>query len=150
MVFAKFVSDQQDLDVFHEIYRKVFVEELSLDVSSARADEFYINAVVYDKEIPAGIGRIMFDGERFTISDVAVLPEHRGEKYGDFLVRLLVDKALMSNAQEIYLDAYEGTEGFFGTIGFEKDGAAFPGYGGMWQPMILKSDRLHKCCNCGH
>lgn len=150
MVFGKFVTDEKDMKEVQKICNRVFGEEMGLDLSGTMTDEFCMNALVYAGENPAGMGRIMFDGERFTIAEVAVLPEYRNEKYGDFLVRLLVDKAMMSNAREVHLDAFHGTEGFFETIGFEQDGALFEGFGGMWQPMILRTDRIHKCCNCGH
>lgn len=150
MVFGKFVTEKKDMDLVREICDKVFREELGLNLSGAMTDEFCMNALVYAGEEPVAVGRIMYDGERFSISEIAVLPEYRGEKYGDFMVRLLVDKAMMSNAREIHLDAFHGTEGFFAAIGFETDGEMFEGFGGMWQPMILRTEKIHKCCDCGH
>ena len=150
MVFGKFVTEEKDMELVREICRRVFVEELGLDQAGTMTDAFCLNALVYAGDQPAGMGRIMFDGERFTIAEVAVLPEYRGDSYGDFITRLLIDKAMMSNAQEIHLDARQGTEGFFAKIGFQNDGAAYEGCGGLWQPMVLKTDQIHKCCNCGH
>lgn len=150
MVFGKFVTETDDMALVQEIYYKVFREELGVEAADADPDEFCLNALVYAGEQPAGMGRILFDGERFTIAGVAVLPEFRGESYGDFLLRLLIDKAVMSNAREIHLDARKGTEGFFEKTGFQKSGAEFEDRGAVWQPMVLKTDEIHKCCNCGH
>lgn len=149
MVFGKFISGNNDLKQVQAIRRMVFKEELGLSGQADLPDEFCIHAIAYDGEKAAGTGRILFDGDRFTIAGIAVLPEYRGQKYGDFLVRLLVDKAMMSNAQEIHLDALEGTEGFFKTIGFEGCGERYQKCGGRWIPMILRTDQIHKCCNCG-
>lgn len=138
------------MEQVRKICRRVFVEELGIDQQGTMTDEFCMNALVYAGEEPAGMGRILFNGERFTIAEVAVLPEFRGEGYGDFVARLLVDKAVMSNAREVHLDAIQGTEGFFEKIGFQAVGEAFEGCGGRWQPMILKTDQIHKCCDCMH
>ena len=150
MVFGKFVTEEKDMELVREICQRVFVEELGLNQTGTMTDEFCMNALVYAGDVPAGMGRIMFDGERFTIAEVAVLPEFRGEGYGDFIARLLVDKAVMSNSREVHLDARQGTEGFFEKIGFQTEGEAFEGCGGRWQPMALMTDQIHKCCNCGH
>lgn len=146
MVYGKFVTEGRDIETVRAICNKVFAEELGLDISGNTGDEFCMNALVYAGEKPACAGRISFDGESFAIDRIAVLPERRGESYGDFMVRLLVDKAVMSNAKEIHLDALQGTEGFFSSIGFEKAGDLFERSGGIWQPMILCTDKIHKCC----
>lgn len=148
MVFGKFVSEEKDADVVQSIYKQVCEKELGLDDSETTEEEFCLNALVFAGEEPAGMGRVLFDGEDFRIRDVAILPEYRGDQYGDFMVRLLIDKAMMSNAQEIRLDALAGTEGFFRKIGFETAGEAFEARGGRWQPMILHAGSIHKCCGC--
>ncbi len=148
MVFGRFVSNPEDLKTVQKIADQVFVEELGLKTGGAMADAFCLHALVYDGDAPAGMGRMMYDGDRFTIADVAVLPQYRGQKYGDFMVRLLIDKGMMANAQEIDLDALAGTESFFGTIGFEAQGVPYESLGGTWQPMLLKTDRIHKCSGC--
>ena len=150
MVFGKFISGVDDLTQVTEIRRKVFEEELGIfSEGEDLADAFCMHALAYDKDIPVGTGRILFDGEQFKIAGIAVLKEFRGQKYGDFLIRLLVDKAMMSNAQEICLDALCGTEGFFEMIGFEIAGEKFENQGSSWIPMILYSKNIHKCCDCG-
>ncbi len=146
MVFGKFVTENKDKDLVREICDRVFREETGLDISGMTTDEFCLSALVFAGEEPAGMGRIFFDGTDFKIMEVAVLPEYRGEKYGDFMVRLLIDKALMSGAREIGLDAMSGTEGFFRTIGFEAEGEPYEKDGIIRQPMVLYADRIHKCC----
>ncbi len=149
MVFGKFISGADDLTQVQEIRQKVFVQELGLSMKEDMPDEFCMHALAYAGDMPVGIGRILFDGERFTIAGIAVLPEYRGQMYGDFLIRLLVDKAMMSNAREIFLDALAGTEDFFRTIGFEVCGESYENLGGTWTPMVLHTAQIHKCCDCG-
>ncbi|MCC8029397.1 MAG: GNAT family N-acetyltransferase [Lachnospiraceae bacterium] len=148
MVFGKFVTEEKDMDIVRSIYEQVFQKELGLDDPETMDDAFCVNALVFVGEEPAGMGRVLFDGEDFRIRDIAILPAYRGDSYGDFMVRLLVDKVMMSNAQEIRLDALTGTEGFFRTIGFEAEGEVFEKHGGRWQPMILYTGSIHKCCGC--
>lgn len=150
MVFGKLISGADDLTPVKEIQKKVFEEELGLSVRTDLPDEFCMHALAYDgdQDIPVGTGRILFDGERFTIAGIAVLKEYRGQMYGDFLIRLLLDKAMMSNAGEIHLDALAGTEEFFKTIGFEVCGESYGSCGGNWTPMVLYAARIHKCCDC--
>lgn len=149
MVFGRFVSGTGDLAQVKEIRQKVFIQELGIEESGEMPDEFCMYAVVYDGDCPAGTGCISYDGDRFTIAGIAVLQEYRGQKYGDFLIRLLIDKAIMSNAREIYLDALAGTEKFFEITGFEKCGERYENRGKVWIPMLLHTDRIHKCCGCG-
>ncbi|MCD7981862.1 MAG: GNAT family N-acetyltransferase [Clostridiales bacterium] len=146
MVFGKFVTEEKDINLVREICKQVFRQEYGPDLSGVTADEFCLSALVFAGEEPAGMGRIFFDGTDFKIMEVAVLPEYRGEKYGDFMVRLLIDRAMMSGAREICLDALPGTEGFFRTIGFEAEGKPYEEGGISRQPMVLHTDRIHKCC----
>ena len=152
MVRGKFYSGQDDLTEILKIRKIVFQEELQipLEVEADGQDDFCMHVLAFEGDVPVAIGRISFDGWDFVISRVAVLPEYRGKKYGDFIVRMLVDKAMMSNAKEVQLDAFEETIGFFETIGFSAKEAA-----GVWANrklvhMVLDTDSIHKCCNFKH
>lgn len=150
MVFGKFIPGDGDLSVVREIRESVFEGELGVPSRGTdMPDAFCMHAVAYAEDVPVGTGRILFDGDRFAIAGIAVLKEYRGQLYGDFILRLLVDKAMMSNAQEVHLDALCGTEGFFETVGFERAGEPYEKQGARWVPMILYADRIHKCCDCG-
>lgn len=94
-------------------------------------------------------GGITFDGESYRIQEVAVLPEFRRKKYGDFIVRLLIDKAMLSGAQTIEADVLQGAEVLFQEVGFAEAGTWYEKEGRQWQPMQLQAGNIHKCCNCG-
>ncbi len=149
MVYGRFAKTREDLETANAICREVFKEELGLAGDDGDEEEFVLSALAFAGEEPAGTGQLLFDETFCAIRDVAVLPQYRGAEYGDFIVRLLIDKALTAGAQEIHLDALAGTEAFFEKIGFEPEGTLFEKSGGQWQPMILKEARPHNCCECG-
>ncbi len=159
MIYGKFAKEKDELENANEIIRRVFTEEIGLEEED-EGDEFALSALIFSGDGisggkdageessykgPVGAGRLLFDGKCFTIAETAILPEYRGRGYGDFLVRLLVDRAHEAGAGEIRLDALAGTEGFFGKIGFEPEGETFGKNGGRWQPMVLAYGQT--CCN---
>ncbi len=148
MIYGKLVKEKEELDIVNNITRKVFAEELGLVMSEDDGDGFVLSALVFDGTEPVCAGHLVTDGSSVSITEVSVLPEYRGKKYGDFIVRFLADTALESNAQEVCLDALAGTEGFFRTIGFEAAGEEIEKNGGTWQPMILYADRFRSCFAC--
>jgi N-acetylglutamate synthase-like GNAT family acetyltransferase len=149
MVRGKYMEGQAEVAEVEAVRRSVFVEEYGFcPEPMEEADAFRIHAVAYDDEAVAGVGSISFDGERFEITHVAVLPAYRGKQYGDFIVRMLVNKAILANASEIYTSTTEQTCPFFETIGFEKRGQKGE-YGGMsFYEMCLPSGKLKTCCGC--
>ncbi len=152
MVRGRFYSGQDDLSEIKKIRNLVFCQELGMDprVEDDGQDDFCMHVLALDGENPVAVGRISFDGWEFVISKVAVLPAHRGKLYGDFVVRMLVDKAMMANATQVLLDASEDTVAFFETIGFKaKEDAGMLGDKKLVH-MVLNTDEIHKCCNCNH
>ncbi len=155
MIYGKFVTEKEDLETVNDIICRVLTQECGL-AESGEGESFALSALLYTEEPaaahadgePAAAGRLLFDGDRFEIVETAVLPACRGQGYGDFLVRLLIDKALMAGAQEIRLDALAGTEGFFEKIGFVPEGEIFARGGGRWQPMVLSAGQICRCEEC--
>ena len=69
---------------------------------------------------PVATGRLIFLDDMFKIGRIAVKKEHRGKKYGDFIVRMLVDKAFSMGAKEVFVGAQEHAIPFYEKIGFER------------------------------
>ena len=67
---------------------------------------------------PVGTGRLIFLADQFKIGRIAIKKEHRGKKYGDFIVRMLVDKAFSMGAKEVFVGAQEHAIPFYEKIGF--------------------------------
>ena len=83
-------------------------------------------------------GRLNIDGEGcWKLGNIAVLSEYRGQKIGDFIVRLLVDRALSMPKAPIYVIAQQAAVDFYGSIGFESKGPVFELYGRPHQRMIF-------------
>jgi N-acetylglutamate synthase-like GNAT family acetyltransferase len=149
MVRGKYIEGQTEVPEVEAVRRCVFVEEYGFCTEPMEeADAFRIHAVAYDNETVAGVGSISFDGERFEISHVAVLPQYRGQQYGDFIVRMLVNKAILANASEIYTCTTKQTCPFFETIGFEKGEEAEERGKMPFYEMCLPSGKLKTCCGC--
>lgn len=142
MVQGSFFSGQDDFSIIQNIRKQVFEEpamwENERDISS-------MHAVVYSDNQAVGAGTIFYDGWECVISHVGVLPAYRGQKFGDFIVRMLIDKAVMANVEEIYLITDKKTAGFFEKIGFQRkkdiDEKNFVLMG-------LRKEQIFKCCDC--
>lgn len=151
MVFGKLVSGSEKNEQTRQvadIRSRVLKEECGLKIE-AEPEAFCMYALAYEGDTPVATGEITFDGESYRIQEVAVLPEFRRKKYGDFIVRLLIDKAMLSGAQTIEADVLQGAEILFQKVGFAEAGTWYEKEGRQWQPMQLQTGNIHKCCNCG-
>ncbi len=150
MVKGKFFSGQDDLSVVNNIRELVFQQELGIakELDDDGQDAFCMHVVAYDEDFPVATGRIAYDGWEFLISKVCVLKEHRGRKYGDFVVRMLVDRAMMSGATQVKTETFKSIVPFFETIGFHVECDMEDWAGFEMAEMVLHTDAIHKCCNC--
>lgn len=150
-VKGKYLWYGDDLDDVFKIRRKVFGEEqkMSEEVLFDELDKVSVHAIVYDEnEKPVASGRIAKDGDEYRIGKIAVLADSRGKKFGDFLVRMLVDKAYLAGANTIMVRAQLHAVGFYEKIGFKKCGNVFTDTrdGLTVQPMELPKGSLCKEC----
>ena len=72
------------------------------------------------EEIPVATGRLIFLEDRFKIGRIAVKKQFRGKHYGDFVVRMLLDKAFSMGAKEVFVGAQVHAIPFYERIGFVK------------------------------
>ncbi len=126
MVQGKIYSYGDDLSEVFNIRRSVFVEELgySENLLYDEGDELSNHVVVYegvDDLIAVATGSLSFHDKQFQISNVAVIKQFRGKKYGDFVVRMLVNRALLSNGKEIYTLVSKASVKFFETLNFHRE-----------------------------
>ena len=150
MIEGRYLSGKDDLSQIYALREEVFERELGLTAEEDRdgEDELSIHAIACQGQETVAVGRIFFDGERYTISHVAVRRELRRQGYGDFVVRLLINRAMMAGAQEIYADVpLSGGQELLEKIGFVSCEVLRERNGRRWLSMCLKKESLHKCCS---
>lgn len=148
MIEGIYVSGQEDLSILLDLRKEIFQKEMGIlpGLEQDGCDAFAVHAVACENGQPAAAGRILYDGEVFRISRVCVKREFRGKGLGDFVTRMLINRALISGAGEIYLNTFEEAKGFFEKIGFETCGPVYENGGRNCISMWLRSENLHTCC----
>lgn len=159
---GKFKEFNDDLSDIYEIRRKVFIEEQGVPEKEEydEYDKSAIFCVIYEpnknsqnneeenlKSVATGRLVLLEDG-RYKIGRIAVLREYRGKQYGDMVVKMLVNKAFLSGASEVYVGAQIRAKGFYQTIGFEEYGVPYMESGIEHVGMVLHEDKL--CTKCNH
>ena len=130
MIQGKLLSYGDDLSEAYLIRRKVFLEEHGIPegLEFDGRDDMAIHVTVYEganNKIPVATGRICFDGSSCEIGHIAVLKEYRRKKYGDFTVRMLMNKAFTAGLHKVECIVPAGIIEFFKTIGFTIVGDEF-------------------------
>lgn len=154
---GRFKTAQDDLSEIFEIRREVFIKEQH----KTEAQEFddydkdAIFCVLYEenhsstdkKQRPIATGRlVLLEDGKYKIGRIAVKKEYRGKQYGDMLVKMLVNKAFMSGAKEVYVGAQIQAIGFYKTIGFKEIGEEYIEANIPHIEMVLVPDNLCKKC----
>lgn len=123
LIQGKILSYGDDLTESHEIRREVFVDELKI-LEKSEFDDMDIMAmhvIVFEetgRKKAVATGRIIFDGAICEIGHIAVRKEYRGKKYGDFTVRMLLNKAFTAGIHEVICTVPCDQTTFFQSIGF--------------------------------
>ena len=138
------------------IRREVFGTEQGWcdDILFDETDETAIQAIVYkdmNRTIPVGVGRLHkleAEGD-FKIGRIAVKKEERGQGYGDFIVRMLVDKGLMMGADRVLVGAQPHAIAFYEKIGFRSIGETYTEAGILHTVMEIRQNTVCKACQ-GH
>lgn len=121
------------------------VREKVFGVSGPLMDPEGWNALVYMDNLPVASGRIWWYEDAYWLGDIGVVPELRGRRLGDLVLRLLLFKAQSHAAREIRLRCPEETEGFFSRLGFRPVSRN----DGLIEMMIPGNEvSLDSCANC--
>ena len=148
MVEGKFISGQEDLSEILRIREEVFGKEQAVQNRTDMPDDKCMHVIGYDQGRPAAAGSIYYDGWECVIHSVAVREGCRGQGLGDFVVRMLIDRAFMANVLEMSVEVPVQLKGFFEKIGFhQEENNGDPGKG-TYIKMKLGKTELHKCCDC--
>ena len=158
-VKGKMKTNQDDLSDIFYIREKVFQEELKIE-KSIEVDEYDKRAefaVVYkvenineeyEFEKAVATGRLIIDKEgNYKIGRIAVLPEERGNQYGEMIVRMLINKAFIDGAEEVFVGAQTHAIGFYEKIGFISSGIEYNDLGKIHLKMFIKATTSIRKCN---
>lgn len=152
---GKFMTYSDDLTEVIKIRREVFIMEQhkTEEEEFDQYDKEAVFCVVYEENnnmtdrIAVGTGRLIrLENGDFKIGRIAVRKEYRGQQYGDMLVKMLVNKAFMSGADEVYVGAQIKAQGFYEKIGFQAYGDVYTEANILHIPMVLKKVNLCKKC----
>lgn len=156
MICGRYYLGMDHMEEIQPIRREVFGQELGFpeNINFDDIDENAIHAVAYkdiDRTIPVATGRLhkTGDGEDFKIGRIAVKKEERGQGYGDFIVRMLVDKGLMMGADRVIVGAQPHAIKFYEKIGFRPTGETYYEAKIEHTVMEIKQNTICKACQ-GH
>lgn len=136
-VQGKLLTFGDDISRALEIRKEVFHEEMGLPLEFIYddMDDLSIHVIIFENDNQSkaiATGRIYYDGEVCSLSQIAVLKDYRRKKYGDFTVRMLLSRAFSSGITEVVIDSFEDTVEFFKSIGFQETEQKYakdkPGY----------------------
>lgn len=123
MIQGKWLITQSDINIGHNIADKCFNHILTElpDYLHYELDSMANHLAVVDTatNIICGYGRVTYDLEDFVIDNICVLPEHRHKFFGDFIARVLVDKAIQCGADRIFCSVPKNLVDFAASIGFK-------------------------------
>lgn len=152
MVEGRYVMTTQDMGDLKKIWRQVFIEEYGWPPEMLDLDEekLLLHAVVYEgeKKQPVAAGTIEYGEDAFLISNVAVVAEKRNRLYGDFVLRMLVNKAVVSGGMPVRAEVTREAEKLFETVGFTACGVRYEKNGITLCPYELPLSNVKSCCSC--
>lgn len=108
-------------------------------------DEGAQQVLVYDGDIPVGTARLWWEEGAFCLGELGVLPQFRGQGFGDLLTRLCLYKVLVHHGRQVRLTTPLEAVPFFARYGFAPDGE--DGRGDAMVSMSLRAEdiRLDPC-----
>lgn len=151
MICGRYYLGLDHMEEIQPIRREVFGKELGYpeDINFDEIDETAVHAVAYkdiDRTIPVATGRLHKVGEDYKIGRIAVKKEERGQGFGDFIVRMLVDKGLFMGANRVIVGAQPHAIRFYEKIGFKPTGETYMEAGIMHTVMEIKQNSICKAC----
>lgn len=119
MILGKLIEYGQDTTDVLKIWEQVFMDD-ALQIQLEWKDEIAIYGVVHDENNNSlAAGKLIFTDNKYILDKIAVLETERKKGYGDFLVRLLVNKAFMSGAECVYATISSDLIEFYKKFGFK-------------------------------
>lgn len=153
MICGRYYLGLEHMEEIASIRREVFGAEQGIaeDILFDEADETAVQAVVYkdmNRTVPVGVGRLikLLEEGDYKIGRIAVKKTERGQGFGDFIVRMLVDKGLMMGAERVLVGSQPHAVGFYKKIGFRPTGESYVEAGIEHTVMEIRQNSICKAC----
>ena len=151
MIQGKFILGQEHMSELHKIWEEVFVKEAGLPKDQVCKEKYgkSIHAMVYvgsDLTCPVAAGSLAVNADFAELERIAVLRDYRGKQYGDFLVRMLLDKANSAGIQNIFVRVPDSEKEFFLKLGFIEQREELNSFGLPCISMKYSNNMIRKCC----
>lgn len=114
MLRGQWIEEKQDLKPVYAIRESIWgkIEEDDMD-------EWSRHLIIDEDGIPVAVGTVTENlHHRFEFRHLGVIPSKRGQKIGDFLIRIMITDAWEKGATALELIADEKNYGFFMKEGF--------------------------------
>jgi predicted GNAT family N-acyltransferase len=152
MIHGELLSDKNDLTEVFKIRKIVFVDELGIPEEKEfdEYDKIAVHGIVYNGSSnieTIATGRLIYDGETAKLDKIAVRREFRGCSYGDFLVKMLLNKAFLMGIKEVTLISELSVEGFFREIGFKRNGDSYFESNKEYCRMLIHNQDINRLCS---
>lgn len=119
MIQGKLIEYGQDLSEISKVWNSIYPDEMN-GIDLKWGDEIAIYGVIHNNDAnPVAAGKLVISDGRYEISNIAVIEKERNKGYGDFLVKLLINKAFISGAECVYTSVTHNCIEFFEKIGFK-------------------------------
>ena len=118
MIRGKIITSSGDINEVMDVRRRACA-----DIHADEYDKMAIYALAYDENgAPVATGRLIIKDDRFYIGRVCTVKALRGRGYGDLIMRMLLHRALMLNANAVYISSPLHATRFFTRYGFKPVG----------------------------
>jgi len=118
MIQGRLIEYGQDLSDIEKVWESVFPQKINDTLQWG--SEIAVYGVIHDSQNnPLAAGKLIFLDGKYELSKIAVLETERNKGYGDFLAKLLVNKAFMSGADCVYATSDLNSFDFFRKLGFQ-------------------------------
>ena len=141
--------NESDLTEIRAIRNAVFCKEQQVPESIERdgLDQSAVHVLVSMNGNPAATGRLLILNDEFTIGRVAVLPQFRGKRLGDLVMRLLIRTAFDMGGERQVVHAQLPVQGFYEKLGFIPQGEIYEEAGIPHIIMVREGDIFGTCKN---
>lgn len=148
MIEGIFLYGNDNLDEVFRIRKEVFQIEQSIDpdLEFDKYDKESIHILAKNDNYSVGTGRLVLNNDEYKIGRIAVLKEYRGNRYGEFIVKVLVDKAFSMSAEYVIVNSQVAVKDFYNKIGFIEEGEIFIEAGIEHIRMVCTKCNFYKCC----